>query len=343
MMTKMLKSFSSFSSTLICLVGIFAVPGVHASPLAGTYLQLTYGHGQWEPEKWSELFAIFNKLDLSELIIQWTVYEETAFYPCSEYRSVANPPLETILDLAGQGDMEVLVGLAHDPAFWHKIERESRLVEVYLKHFRKKSIETARHLFPIVSKYPAFKGWYLCEEIDDRNWLERSARTILEHHLLEEVRQLREISPGSLIGISGFSNGFADPAVFRGFWRQILESASLDLVLFQDGFGTAKQDTVSLPLYLEALQEAAASLETETRIIIELFEQKSRGDQPFSAEPAPLVRILQQLEIANDHSLRAPIAFSIPEYMSPLAGPEGHQLYQDFIRQFSLNGGIDGR
>jgi len=333
----MRKILHSLSLCVVCAIaGLLATPRVCGAPLGGTYLQLTSDHGRWEPAKWIELFSSFGELGLSELIIQWTVYEDTAFYSPSKIQPVVNPPLEMILDLAAQSHMQVLVGLAHDPDYWTKVQRDTSLVEVYLKRLRTKSLDIAQELFPIVSKYPAFKGWYICEEIDDKNWLASSARTILIQHLSEQTRELKVIAPTAVVGISGFSNGFADPAVFRSLWGQILDHASLDLLLFQDGFGTGAQDSVSLPLYLKALQEVVASRQIEAQIIIELFEQRSREEQTFKAEPASLARVVKQLDIAGNYFSKEAVAFSIPEYMTPMAGAAARKLYQDYRRHYYL-------
>jgi hypothetical protein len=315
---------------------VAGVAVVYASPFSGTYLQLTFAHGQWKSEKWEELFAHFKELGLSDLIIQWSVYEETAFFPSTDRESIDNPPLETILDLAGKADMRVRLGLAHDPQFWNKIQLEPPLVELYLNRLRKKSIDTARQLAPVISNHPAFGGWYLCEEIDDRNWLDSPSRRVLIEHLSAQVQRLKEICPTASVGISGFSSGFAEPKVFGTFWLQILESASLDLILFQDGIGAGHQNEISLPLYLKALQDVAASLKTEFQIVVEVFEMKSQGNEPFRAEPAPMARLVRQLELAEEFSINPPIAFSVPDYMTPLAGETAQKLYEDYLQMIVI-------
>jgi hypothetical protein len=333
---KILKPNAPFICMIIYLVWVSIMPTIHAGRLGGTFLQLTYEHGRWEREKWCDLFDCFEELELSELIIQWTVYDETAFYPSEARPTVERPPLETILDLAGKVNMSVLVGLAHDPGFWDKIRRETPLLELYLRDLRRNAAAVARQLVPIVENYPAFEGWYLSEEIDDRNWLESSSRRVLIRHLAEESRQLKEILPGAMIGVSCFSSSFADPVVFRGFWQQILEKASLDLVFFQDGFGTGHQDPISLPLYLEALQKAVVVGKTDFRVVTELFEQKSQEKETFRAEPAPLMRIIRQLKLAESFSARPPIAFTVSDYMSPFAGEEAEKLYEGYLGYMGL-------
>jgi hypothetical protein len=74
-------------------------------------------------------------------------------------------------------------------------------------------------------------------------------------------------------------------------------------------------------------------IESSLSLIVELFEQKSRGNQPFQAGPAPLSRIIEQLDTARTYCVKAPIGFSVPDYMTPLAGTEAERLYESYLRQ----------
>ena len=68
--------------------------------LQGTFLQFTAAHGDWQPADWAKLFGYFKELRLTQLVIQWTVYDDLAFFPAPEYQQVAQPPLSTIMQLA---------------------------------------------------------------------------------------------------------------------------------------------------------------------------------------------------------------------------------------------------
>ncbi|PYN51170.1 MAG: hypothetical protein DME00_02765, partial [Candidatus Rokuibacteriota bacterium] len=86
--------------------------------LHGTFIQLSQAHGSWSEDSWRRLFGYLAQLRTGEIVVQWTAYDDMAFYPSTRLSPVAEPPLETILTLADELDMTVRVGLAHDSAFW---------------------------------------------------------------------------------------------------------------------------------------------------------------------------------------------------------------------------------
>ncbi len=297
--------------------------------IQGTFLQLTTAQGDWSPEKWSQLFGYFRQLKLSRLIIQWSVYDDLAFFPGQDFRQVSRPPLETILALADASGMEVLLGLVYDPQFWEKINREPQLVEVYLRRLRLRSQEAAQALLPLAQSHPSWRGWYLPEEIDDVNWQKDQARRLLIEHLSNLGQFLRQLTPGAKLAISGFANGRTDPQTLGNFWQEVLTTAPMDLLLFQDGVGTGKLSPEDLPPYLKAIRQAAAASGREFQVVIELFRQVSA--QPFKAQPAPCPRVQRQLKIASAYTGGGVVAFSVPEYLTPLGGPAAARLFEEYL------------
>ena len=116
----------------------------------------------------------------------------------------------------------------------------------------------------------------------------------------------------------------------------MLQRASIDVVLFQDGIGARKLAIPDLPLYLTAMRNATQASNRGLAIIIEIFEQVAGpplDDTPFQAIPATLERIRQQIEAAAAYA-PALVAFSIPEYMTPLGGPAAEGLFEKYKESF---------
>jgi hypothetical protein len=332
---KFLAIMGAGALLLALLFNFAALPSESkAFPIQGTFLQLTADHGEWTREKWNALFGYFKQLGLSQLVIQWTVYDDLAFYPAGGFRQVSNPPLPLILDLADKSGMKVMVGLAHDPAYWEKIKSQPMVLEVYLQRLRLRSLAAARELAPMAASRPSFQGWYLPEEIDDVTWPEAGARALLFTHLKETASQLKLLTPGARIALSGFSNARLDPQALGRFWGALLEAAPLDLVFFQDGIGTGKLGLDFLPLYLDSVRRSVAGRGRKMQAVVELFHQVS--EHPFRARPAPWPRVLQQLKLAGQYSPAGLIAFSVPECLTPLGGPEARQLFDTYRAHFGL-------
>jgi hypothetical protein len=300
-----------------------------APRLQGTFLQLTEAHGDWQPGDWARLFGYFKELGLSQLVIQWTVYGDLAFFPSSAYRQVPRPPLFTLLQMADAAGLKVWVGLTQDPAFWEKISREPHLVDVYLRRVRLLDEALARELAPQLQGHPCFRGWYLTEEIDDVNWREAPARTALFGFLRDLSTLLHQLTPGTRVAVSGFANGRTDPRTFARFWQALLGAAAIDVVFLQDSVGAGKLQLEELPPYLQAMRQATRAQSRDLQVVVELFRQLS--EKPFRAQPASWEQVARQLELDAPYSPGGLLAFSVPEYMSPLGGPKAKQLFQAYL------------
>lgn len=257
-----------------------AQPTERTPLLDGTFIQLSEGHGRWSTAQWEDLFGDLRRLRLTRVVVQWSLAGDTAFYESAANGEVPNPPLETILRLADESRMSVLVGLAHDPEFWERIAREPVLVEAYLRRLRLRSLSVARELTPRLAGSAAFVGWYLPEEVDDLNWLEPRRRGMMAAHLKEQADALHALTPGRTVAVSGYSRANCDPATLATLWKDLLAGSSLDLLLFQDGIGALNLDLDHLPSYLEALRDALHDRSTELGIVVEVFRQTGGSPSP---------------------------------------------------------------
>jgi hypothetical protein len=306
-------------------------------PIRGTFLQLVNQHLHWSETEWRTLFGTFRELRMRSLVVQWTVSGETAFFATEPHTGGPHSPIETIMTLAAEQGIKVSIGLWHDPAYWKEIARTPRLVEVYLRRVRRESATIATRLAPAMKRHAAFHGWYITEEIEDSSWAEPERRMIIRAHLAAQSRTLRSILPEARISLSCFSNANLDPGALEEFWKSMLEGATIDTILFQDGIGAGKLDLESVPLFLQAMRRAAEAGRREFALIVELFEQ-TRGAGPdrdsFHAVPASFARVERQLALAAAHGVPDVLAFSVPDYMTPAAGAQARQLFDSYRKRF---------
>jgi hypothetical protein len=300
--------------------------------LTGTFLQLGTHHNAWTEARWSELFDYFHRLQLSQVILQWTVSDEAVFYDST---GKAESPLNRILPIAARRGIDVWVGLYHDPRYWSRIGAHPEAAALYLRQLRSKSLAIARDLAPLLRQHCNFAGWYLSEEIDDVNWLGPAARQALLNHLKLTSDGLHGLTPAGRVSISTFSNARVSPARFRAFWTDVFRASSIDLVLLQDGVGVNKLELKELPIYAGALATAAGETGRECGVVVELFRQT--GGAPldtgaFKAVPASWERVRRQLGIASQFTSSV-FGFSVPEYMSPAGTDGAERLYLDYIRE----------
>ncbi len=296
---------------------------IQAPHIEGTFIQLWSDHAQWTEGEWKKLFGYFRRLKINQLVVQWTVYDEVTF------PSV----LEKILSLSDSAGIKVLVGLAHHSDYWKKIQQPPEQVENYFKKKLARSQSIAQLLLPSVQKHASFAGWYIPEEVDDVNWKSEKAQLVLFAYLRDLSAHLKELTSDKLVAISGFSNATMSPPVFGKFWESLLEGSEIDVVLFQDGIGANKLLLEELPIYLEVIREATKKSSAQLQVVTEIFAQVAGqpvDNEPFQAIPAPLSRIKEQVRVASAFTPHL-VAFSIPEYMTPLGGRRARKLFSDYL------------
>lgn len=285
----------------------FAVTGV--SRLSGTFLQLNQGHLSWPDSKWEMLFDCFVRLNLNRLVIQWAQDEEALFLDL----------LPMIFDRAGAAKMRVHLGLLNVRSFWSMNDESAERI---LASIYEQTVPLIGQLAPLARR-KEFSGWYIPQEFDDVRWSRKNMRRNGGDFIRAVTKSLRKIAPRSHVSLSAFANGHLPPEELAHLWHDVFRFAKVDELLFQDGIGVHKLTLDRLPAYEKALRKRLGARFTP---VIEIFEQT--GDDPFAAIPASAERVRRQLAIAG-----AAIAFSIPEYMTPLGGEAAAALFEEFVRE----------
>lgn len=279
--------------------------------LAGTFLQLHRGHFDWPPERWAELFGYFRDLRLRRLIVQWAADEDVSFVPL----------LDRIFNEAK--GMRMTLGLRNEAVFWRR-NAENR-AGAFAGIFER-TLPLIPQLLPFASR-AEFDGWYISQEFDDVNWSRRDARNAGGDYLRGIARELRKRTPKSRVSVSAFANGVMEAPAYAKLWRDIVRHAKLDEVLFQDGVGVEKLTIEQAGNFLRALRN---ELGPKAVAVVETFTQV-RAD-PFEARAASVDRVKRQLESAKACGYESPIAFSVPEYVTPLGVAGAKELFAGLVQ-----------
>jgi hypothetical protein len=285
--------------------------------LSGTFLQLLTEHHTWREEQWVHLFDAFRRLSLSQVILQWVMSDGQSFF-ASDVAGSVRSPLQTILELGETTNIDVIIGLVHDSDYWLRITQPSAAVATYLANRESRIVQLVTEITPLLRSYRSFSGWFMTEEIDDINWHEPAATSVLHSYLQRVSDYLRLAFPGIPVAISGFSNAHGTAVQLEVFWRDLLNAApAIGTVLFQDGIGARKLTLEKLPRYLRAVRAATDASGRRLWSVVELFEQT--GGAPldsgeFRASAAPFSRVAAQLQV-EAACASALIAFSAPDYL----------------------------
>ena len=316
--------------------GLAAALAERKPVLSGTFLQLLTQHRAWEEDQWVRLFDAFRRLGLSQVIVQWVVSGDQPFF-ASPRAGAVRSPLQTILELGETNHIQIIIGLVHDPDYWLRIAKPSAEVAEYLANREARIVKVATDVALLARNYRSFAGWFMNEEIDDINWGEPVANSVLHSYLHRVSDYLHLVLPGAPVAISGFSNAKGTPAQLETFWRELLGAATaISTVLFQDGIGARKLTLENLPRYLRAVRAATDATGRRLWSVVELFEQT--GGVPldsgeFRASAAPFSRVAAQLKTEAAYA-SALVAFSAADYLLSSTQPAAELLssYLNYIR-----------
>lgn len=303
--------------------------------LDGSFVQLTRAAALRPRAEWERLFADMAAIGVSQVFVQWMHADGVAFYAEEPPKPDDVPMVDVLFALAERHGMRVWLGLAHDAGWWAGVDRARPAgeVEVFLARRRLANLAVARALVPAIAGRSTFAGWYVPDEVDDRNWLGAARARLAADYLAALGRDLAPLAPGAGIAVSGFAQGWGTPEQVAELWSTIAERAPLGLVLFQDGVGAEKLSVDDLPAYLPRLRAALAPHGERLGVVVELFDTTSPADgTTFAAVPAPLGRVERQLDVAR-HGANGPVVgFSVPDYLSPFGGAAAGRAYEAYRR-----------
>lgn len=311
-----------------------------AQPLpafSATFIQLWDRHNDWPEETWDGLCADLAAMGVREIILQWSLITEPAFlWRLTPDRRMEvphdlvepTPAVDLIVEAARGHGLRVRFGLSEDPAWWAKIKNEAGLVEVFLNRLLQDQLALASTLAERYGNDPVFAGFYIPQEIDDQTWIDQQRRFRLVQHVARLSEGLQMVAPDADLAISCFATGRDDPAGFAGLMLDLAHAGGLGQVLYQDGLGTKRLLPAESEAYLQALVLAVPQAGTRIRVVVETFAPNPAGEGLI---PGTMHRIARQLQLALALTDGDVAAFSIPDYVHPLAGPKADVLYREYV------------
>jgi hypothetical protein len=295
--------------------------------LEGTFLQLNIVHRGWTDERWRAELANLRRIGMRSLILQWAEYDDVSFV--TDGGGAGPSTIERILAIAGELGLECHIGLSLRSS-WYQVEQ---VTPAYLEQELTRNIRTAEQLQAKLRGAPGFAGWYVPHEVSVSLYTEPQRELILGfmEALTRRLKQLDALKPI-------LASGYTDPtaihlARFTLRWEELLYRSGVDVWLFQDGAGTAREgDWRKILPYLEAMTIVEEESTSEVWFVAELFTQTAGpplNQGPFRAVPAEISRVREQMA-ALGALKRKLIAFSYFDYMRPSAGAEAAKLFDAY-------------
>lgn len=306
-----------------------------------TFVQFLRMDAKRSDAQWDSWFTNIDTLGFSEIIVQWSSFKTVNFYFNPAPGEESSDTLAAFIRAAGRHNKKVWIGLHYDPRFWEKISKENGGPVSYFKErleqmdrglpFLLDALETADPSGKIIN------GWYISDEIDDRNWRTPARRNTLWRYLKSLRRMLSKANPAWPTLISGFSNGDIPPVQWAAFWKDLLTQTGIDGFLFQDGIGAGKLTFEASVSYQRALLDAFDGAESIFGVIVELFQTIIRDDGlRADMQAADMKRVSGQLDLARAYS-RIPITvFSAPDYLTMESDASRKALYLAWLKDRAL-------
>lgn len=311
--------------------------------LDATFLQPTRAAALRPRADWERLFADLAAVGIGEVFVQWTWADGVAFYAQETPGADDVPLVDLLLELAERHAMRVWLGLAHDAGWWAGIDRARppREVEVFLARRRLANVGVARQLAPLVAERASFAGWYVPDEIDDKNWLGEGRTELVVGYLADLGGALASLRPGAGLAMSGFAQGWATPRQLAELWGAIAGQTPVSLALFQDGVGAGKLTVAEAAIDLPLLRAAVEAHGKRLGVVVELFSAAPASPgRAFAAVPAPLDRVVPQLALAwrfaggpglaGEQRPGPVVGFSVPDYLSGFGGAAAGEAYDAY-------------
>ncbi len=245
--------------------------------------------------------------------------------------SVNADAVEHILKAAEELGMHVFVGLGLDPEYWSgKFDGQKEAL---------KNQKLLTELYDLYGHYKSLAGWYLPEELDDRNFTSQKRIAAVKTYL-RNMGMYAKLYTGKPTMVSPYFGMNPNPGAYAAWWDAVLSEAHVDIVAMQDGVGCHRTTIAEAVAVLKALRPVLEKHGVELWANVEVFDQTHGwpvDDRAWDATSAPPDRVIKQLTAEAPHVVKV-IMFDFTSYMSPRLGGKARELYEGYKEYLARRG-----
>ena len=313
---------------------------INTIPITGTFLdEISHDipHQNWGPVEWEQDFAAMKAIGIDTVILIRSGYKRWLTYPSEiliQRQGCHRPPIDLVdlfLNLAEKFDMRFFFGTYDSGYYWQAGQYQKEI------DLNRAAVDEVWERY---GDRPAFKGWYLTQEVS------RRTKGIIDVYA-DMGKHCKAISDGELpVLISPWMDGIKSVTSFgadiykaegitvqqhEAEWNEILDgiAGSIDMIAFQDGH----VDFHELPIYLEINKRLADQYGLECWTNSETFDR----DMPIKFLPIKWEKLLLKLQAAALAGIQKGITFEFSHFMSPNSCyPQARHLYNRYREYFEL-------
>lgn len=304
-------------------------------PITATFLdEISHDipHQNWGPKEWDQDFRFMHQMGIDTVILIRSGYKKWLTYPSQVLATqeatypVSLDLVDLFLNLAEKYQMDFYFGLYDSGIYWWEKGDYQKEVDINLR--------VIDEVWQWYGDRPAFKGWYICQEVSRKTGkiIELYAR--LGQHCKAVSGNLPTlISPyidGKKALLSSQSGLSKTDAVsveeHENEWNEILDGikGAVDILAFQDGH----VDYDQLADYFEINKRLADRYEMRCWTNAESFDR----DMPIKFLPIKWDKLQLKLEAAGKAGLEKGLTFEFSHFMSPQSAyTQAHHLFNRYM------------
>jgi hypothetical protein len=303
--------------------------------ITGTFLdEISHDipHQNWSQMEWDKDFQHMKAMGIDTVILIRCGYRRWITYPSKvlkEREGAYSPPIDLVemyLTLAEKYGFSFYFGLYDSGKYWWDKGDFASEIDINLR--------VVDEVWQLYGHFPAFKGWYLSQEVS------RKTGKIIS--LYQDLgRRVKDISNGLPTLISPYIDGkkailaqesslIKNDAVslkqHEEEWNEIFDGIKevVDIVAFQDGH--ADYDELADYFYVNKLLADRYGMKCWTNA--ESFDR----DMPIKFLPIKWEKLKLKLEAAQKAGVEKAITFEFSHFMSPQSAyPQAKHLYNRYM------------
>ena len=194
---------------------------------------------------WESNLKKLKQAGIKTLILQWSKFGVVDFMKEEKW-------LRTILSYAQKYKIKVIVGLYGDDKYFKILENRDTDIETYLNNLHRQNIEQAKKIYTVAKRYSSFNGYYIYDEIDDTNFIEKNRQKYLKKYLKDIADSIEKISPHPLY-LSGYFSEQTSPSNYAHMLSKCTEKRYT--LLLQSGIGAKLVDNNTSSLYMQTFSK----------------------------------------------------------------------------------------
>lgn len=289
-------------------------------------------HQNWGPDEWDRDFAYMRQMGIDTVILIRCGHKRWITYPSKvlqEKEGAYAPPIDLVdlfLRLSEKYGLQFYLGLYDSGKYWWEQGDFAKEVDI--------NLHVVDEVWARYGHYPAFKGWYLCQEVSRKTGDIIDLYIKLGQHCKDLSGNLPTlISPyidGKKAILSSQSSLNKTESIglqqHESDWNEIFDGIKdvVDIVAFQDGH----VDYHELTDYFSINKKLADRYNMQCWTNAESFDR----DMPIKFLPIKWEKLRLKLEAARNAGLDKAITFEFSHFMSPQSAyPQAHHLFNRYM------------